>query len=69
MPFGYPGPRQSPSAACTSASAATPAVSARRMRGPRESRSVLGLPQQQRAFIFGEPAFGADQDVDPVSGD
>ena len=26
-----------------------------------------GLPQQQRAFFFGKPALGADQDVDPVS--
>ena len=67
LPLASPAPRQSPSAACTSASAATPAVSARRIRGPSDSRSVLRLPQQQRAFFLGKSAFGADQDVDPVS--
>ena len=36
------------------------------MRGPNDSRSVLRLPQQQRAFFLGKSALGADQDVDPL---
>ena len=54
--------RQSPSTACTSASAATAAVSARRMRGPeREPHDVREL-QHRRALLLGKAAFRPDQD-------
>ena len=60
-------PSQSPSTACTSASAATAAVSARMIRGPSASRRDFRLPQQQGALFFGKAAFGADQRVDANS--
>ena len=55
---GYPGPVQSPSAACTSASAATPAVSARRIRGPSDSRSVRGCRSSSARSSSANPPSG-----------
>ena len=60
-------PVQSPSTAWTSASAATAAVSARRIRGPSDSLRVSRLSQQHRALFLGKSAFRPDQDVDPVA--
>ena len=50
--------------AWTTASAATAAVSARRMRGPETDRDDEGLREQQLALLVGKAALGADQQAD-----
>ena len=47
-----------------SASAATAAVSARRMRGPRLTRTTRGSGQDRRALVLVEAAFRPDQEAD-----
>jgi hypothetical protein len=57
-PFpGYPSPHN----ACSVAMQAGPAVSARRMRGPRPERQEARV-LEQRLLVVRHAAFGADDD-------
>ncbi len=59
-------PRQSPSTACTSASAATPAVSARRIRGPAPAAAIFGCRSSSARSSSANPPSGPISDVDAV---
>ena len=49
-----------------SASAATAAVSARRMRGPRLRRTTRGSSDDRRPLVVVEAALGADEEADAL---